>query len=281
MQANEQFLNQSHHFWANVRSISESLGYTQRQTRQIRVYTWADMQTAAHKIGLSAQHLGSSEMPSQLARRLQAYFEHQATVLNDYVEPRLMDVARAQQVFDELKASLQPTCPLPMNKQKADKKTYAYFTGIINMLIEAHLQGLPCDFEPRQLTSFVADGVLWRTLARRLDGCFPSCVNPLAVWEIKEYYYTTTFGSRVADGVYETMLDGYELQDLQQEGGAKPFHLLAIDAYETWWNLGRSYLCRLVDILHMGYVDEILFGYEVIERLPTLVESWRQGFYEQ
>ena len=32
----------------------------------------------------------------------------------------------------------------------------------------------------------------------------------MALWEIKEYYYTTTFGSRVADGVYETLLDGLE-----------------------------------------------------------------------
>ena len=39
-------------------------------------------------------------------------------------------------------------------------------------------------------------------------------MDPLAVWEIKEYYYTTTFGSRVADGVYETLLDGMELREL-------------------------------------------------------------------
>ncbi len=27
-------------------------------------------------------------------------------------------------------------------------------------------------------------------------------------------------------------------------------------------------------MIHMGYVDEVLFGYEVIERLPTLVKEW-------
>jgi hypothetical protein len=26
-------------------------------------------------------------------------------------------------------------------------------------------------------------------------------------------------------------------------------------------------------LLHMGYVDEVLFGYEVIERLPALVKE--------
>ena len=55
-----------------------------------------------------------------------------------------------------------------------------------------------------------------RTLARRVDGAFPSAVNPVAVWEIKEDYHTTTFGSRVADGVYETQID---LRNLTQ-----PFH---------------------------------------------------------
>ena len=38
-----------------------------------------------------------------------------------------------------------------------------------------------------------------------------------ARWEIKEYYGTTTLGSRVADGVYETMLDGLELRELQRK----------------------------------------------------------------
>jgi hypothetical protein len=27
----------------------------------------------------------------------------------------------------------------------------------------------------------------------------------------------------------------------------------------------------MVDMLHMGYVDEVLFGYEVIEEMPRIV----------
>lgn len=38
--------------------------------------------------------------------------------------------------------------------------------------------------------------------------------------------------------------------------------------------MGRSYLCRIVDMLHMGYVDEVLFGYEVVERMPNIVKEW-------
>ena len=142
------------------------------------------------------------------------------------------------------------------------------------MLIESNAGGLPCNFDPRALTSVTRHHRPLRTLARRFDGCFPDTVNPLAVWEIKEYYYTTTFGSRVADGVYETLLDGFELEELRLNEGVKVQHLLMVDAHYTWWDCGRSYLCRLIDLLHMGYVDEVLFGYEVVERLPRIVQTW-------
>lgn len=119
-----------------------------------------------------------------------------------------------------------------------------------------------------------ANGTPLRTFARRVDGAFPSVVDPVAVWEIKEYYYTTTFGSRVADGVYETLLDGMEIEELATSEGIDILHYLMVDSHFTWWQCGRSYLCRMVDMLHMGYVDEVLFGYEVIERLPKIVEGW-------
>jgi hypothetical protein len=46
------------------------------------------------------------------------------------------------------------------------------------------------------------------------------------------------------------------------------------DAYYTWWIKGRSYLCRIIDMLHMGYVDEVLFGAELIARMPDIAKEW-------
>lgn len=161
-----------------------------------------------------------------------------------------------------------------MNKQKGSKKAEAYFTCIINMLIEANAKGFDCDYDPRQLTTFTYDGAPLRTLARRVDGAFPKAVNPVALWEIKEYYYTTTFGSRVADGVYETLMDGMELEELRHEENVDVKHYLMVDAHYTWWDCGKSYLCRIVDMLHMGYVDEVLFGREVIDEIPRIVREW-------
>ena len=195
-----------------------------------------------------------------------------------------MDANQAEQLYTRLQAELRSTANVPMNKQSKEKKKPAFFTGIVNMLIDTHLSGLPCNYDPQELTTFTQNRVPFRTLARRVDGAFPGPVDPLAVWEIKEYYYTTTFGSRVADGVYETLLDGMELQELRSESSKRgwadewPRHLLLVDAHFTWWVKGRSYLCRIIDMLHMGYVHEVLFGREVLDRLPLIVADWAHEF---
>ena len=68
------------------------------------------------------------------------------------------------------------------------------------------------------------------------------------MWEVKEYYYTTTFGSRVADGVYESLLDGMEIEELREHEQINVLHYLMVDSHYTWWECGRSYLCRLVEM---------------------------------
>jgi len=146
----------------------------------------------------------------------------------------------------------------------------------IAILFDANLGATTCDYDPRGLTTITQNGMPQRTLSRRVDGTFPAVMNPLGIWESKEYYYTTTFGSRVADGVYETMLDGMELEELEAETGRKVEHLLILDDYFTWWQCGRSYLCRIVDMLHMGLVDEAIFGREVLTRLPEIAREWSE-----
>lgn len=64
-----------------------------------------------------------------------------------------------------------------------------------------------------------------------------------------------------------------ELEELREHEGIDVKHFLMVDARYTWWDCGRSYLCRMIDVLHMGYVDEVLFGYEVVERLPGIVRN--------
>jgi hypothetical protein len=232
------------------------------------------MRGALAELQLNPDSVGTDVQPSALGASLRSYFQYRADVLHQNVRPLLMDAPEAKDLFERLVRELKPRRAAPMNKQKGEKKAPAFLTAIVNMLIEQHSAGLPCDYDPRELTTVTHGGAPVRTLARRVDGAFPSTVNPIAVWEIKEYYYTTTFGSRVADGVYETLLDGMELEELRQEMGIDVKHYLVVDSKYTWWVCGRSYLCRIIDMMHMGYVDEVLFGREVVDRLPIIVAEW-------
>jgi len=275
MKPNESFLNLPKTFWASVRLISQEVGYTDRKTGRIKVPSAVEISLKLTQFDIDIDLLQNQMTGSQRYEfLLQQYFEYRAEILHSFVKPHLMDVERAKKVFEIHLKKLKPKCPLPKNKQKGEKKTYAFLTGLVNMLVEVNAQGFSCDYDPHQLTTITNDRLPVRTLARRVDGAFPSSVNPIAIWEIKEYYYTTTFGSRVADGVYETLLDGLELEELLEHENIKVLHYLIIDAYDTWWNMGKSYLCRIIDLLHMGLIDEVLVGYEVVERLPSLVGEW-------
>ncbi len=44
--------------------------------------------------------------------------------------------------------------------------------------------------------------------------------------------------------------------------------------------MGRSYLCSLIDMLHMGYVDEVIVGREVLTRIPEIAQKWKRQFDE-
>jgi hypothetical protein len=273
MKPNSSFLNLPESFWAHIRLISQELGYARKNA--IIIPEIENISRALKNQNISHDHLLTNQNTlTELGQQVMGYFEYRAKILNKFVEPRLMDVKEAKSIYNKLYKQLSPKCPLPLNKQTGTKKSPAYLTGIVNMLIESNSRNLPCDYDPRKLVTVIRGDLPIRTFSRRFDGAFPSTINPVAVWEIKEYYYTTTFGSRVADGVYETLLDGMELENLRDKENIHIKHYLIVDSHFTWWECGRSYLCRIIDMLHMGYVDEVLFGREVIECLPDIVKSW-------
>lgn len=222
MRPDPRFVKQPKSFWAHVRTVGQHLGYVIRKSQQIKIPSVAEMRQALTELGLDPDPLGTSQAPSALGAKLTDYFTYRARVLEDFVEPRLMDAKEAKRLFKTLSGKLKPTCPIPMNKQKGKKKAPAYLTGMVNMLVEQNAKGLPCDYDPRELTTVTRNDAPLRTLARRI-----------------------------------------------------------VDAHYTWWMCGRSYLCRIVDMLHMGYVDEVLFGREVVDRLPLLVRDWCRDLDER
>jgi hypothetical protein len=275
MQPDPRFKNLPYDFWANIKLLNQRLGY-QSKKRGFMIPTAEQIYTVFKKEGLNpAKLIVDQNTLTEEGQRIADYMTYRRDILNNSVKGNLLNATQAKALFDKKRAELDPTCPLPMNKQKAEKKDFSFLTGMVNMMVENGIGDYDCDYDPRELTALTQGGFPVRTLSRRVDGAFPSIINPVAIWEIKEYYYTTTFGSRIADGVYETMLDGYELEEAQNSLGIEVKHYLFVDAYLTWWDMGKSYLCRLIDIMHMGLVDEVVFGKELITRLPILIEEWK------
>lgn len=276
MLSDPRFLGQPREFWADIRIISQICGYSVRGKDQLKIPSADEITAAYHGLDLSTDHLLTKGKLNESGEHVREYLTYRAKVLKEEVNPRLMTARDAKDLYLKLKRGHVGNSLAPMNKQKGKKKKVAYLTAITNMLIQSSIEGHECDFNPRVLTSITRGGRPLRTLARRVDGAFPSTTNPIALWEIKEYYYTTTFGSRIADGVYESLLDGMELEELREHTGIDVKHYLIVDAKHTWWDMGKSYLCRMVDMQHMGYVDEVLYGREVVERIPVLAQEWLQ-----
>lgn len=278
MQPNEKFKNLDLRFWSVVKLLNQRLGYFERKTKQnpdpgFVVPTPAQVISVFTKENLNYSQLVEKNDFTDLGQLVAEYMLYRRDVLTNIVEPNLMRQSDAKDLFYNIRKSAEYSCPFPMNKQKGDKQDVSFLTGIVNMLLEQNLNGLPCNYNPGELTAFTKSGFPERTLSRRVDGAFPSVINPLAIWEIKEYYYTTTFGSRVADGVYETQLDGWELSEVESSLGISVDHYLIVDDHFTWWEKGRSYLCRLVDAMHVGLVTEVIFGREVESRIPAIAKG--------
>ena len=272
MQAFEQFQGMDASFWAFVKYISENLGYTERGEGVVKKYPISEIKA-----------LCINAYEDTIINAAQ-YSKMRADLLNRFAESMLMDAETASEEFrnwEMLHRVGNYYCKLPLNKQKGAMKQVAFFTAIINIIAEktireitGNTRSLGFDDDPRGLAYVWDDnGRIIGASSRRFDGAYPSIESPKLVWEIKEYYYATTFGSRVADGVYETQLDGFEFKELYDRTGGKVYHVLFIDAYRTWWVQGKSYLCRLVYAMNSGVVDEVIVGREVLTRWPELLRT--------
>lgn len=276
MKAFEQFQNKDAAFWALVKYVSENLGYTKRGQNLVISYSEDDITQlfSENKINYD----------NSVIKDVSLYSEHRASLLNNFVEQNLMNAEKADAEFRRLEMihrTGEYFCKLPLNKQKGAMRQIAFFTAIINIIAEKTIREITgdkndigFDDDPHGLAYIIdSNGQIIGASSRRFDGAYPSIENPKIVWEIKEYYYATTFGSRVADGVYETQLDGFEFNEIYDRTDKKVYHVLFIDAYGTWWEKGKSYLCRLVDALNYGVVDEVIVGREVFSRWPELLKS--------
>lgn len=108
--------------------------------------------------------------------------------------------------------------------------------------------------------------------ARNLDGAIPCLVNPLVVWEIKEYWGKTKGGSKMSDTVYECLLVGRELREYETRHGSKIYHIVFIDGKEQWGHRVSDFV-RLIDLYNQGIIDELVVGRDIEQRWSKVLHQ--------
>jgi len=131
--------------------------------------------------------------------------------------------------------------------------------------------GVPIEPNPQRRCVWVADQQLHVT-ARNLDGAIPSLVDPFLVWEIKEYWGTTSGGSKMSDAVYESALVGRELRDFEKRAKLHVEHAVLLDG-KAQWTSRKSDLLRFYDLYHQGLIDMLIVGREVETVWQPFVKS--------
>ena len=264
MRAFELFKREDKSFWFFIRFISEKLGYSGNGS--VYSYTVDQVEKLCERENI--------DVSPDRVRRAVLYSEMRAELLNNVIEKNLMNVDESSSIFEKMRGTGKYKCKLTMNKQKGALKRVNYYTAVITMIAEGIIGGEEnFDPNPRGLIYFLNNKKVIGASSRRFDGAYPSIYNPKIVWEIKEYYYSKSFGSRVADGVYEAELDGYEFNEIYDRTGQKVYHVMFIDGHYTFWELGKSYLCKFIDILNMGLIDELIVGREVMTRWKEVLEE--------
>lgn len=120
MKPNEKFLNRSNEFWALVKLSSEYLGYSERKSRGSKL--------KRHNID-EIQNLSKDIFVEGNTRELVLeYLNFRADLLEEKVQPLLMDKNEAQEIFESLTKDYCPKCSLPYNKQKGEKFHPSYLT---------------------------------------------------------------------------------------------------------------------------------------------------------
>lgn len=268
------FSDRDREFWSYVRLISEQAGYQPRGEEIIKEYTTEDIQKTVEKTGINGGPLfgdftsdGLTELGDNLLEYLN-FRSHKVEEAMDGIRTREEAVDDFEEYIGDYELDHFQT-----NKQGDDKPLV--FANTVNAVIEKEY-GTQFDPDPYKLpTALDDDKKLQMTFAKRLDGAVPHNRNPIAIWEVKEFYNSSTFGSRVADAIYEMMLISQEEGMLREETGREIELYLMTDGW-TAWKKGVSYICRIIDILNMGYIDGAIFGDDVLDDWIQVVKGWEE-----
>lgn len=120
---------------------------------------------------------------------------------------------------------------------------------------------VPFIIDPQRRCLWHAGGKI-SVSARNLDGALPGTTNPIAVWEVKEYWGKTSGGSKMSDAVYQCELVGGEINEFNEQTGSSVSHIAILDGRGQWGHR-QSDLRRFIDLLHRGLLTDLILGKEV------------------
>ena len=134
MQAFPEFRHMPTPFWAMVKYVSETLGYTIRGQGIVRTYSIDEIDRLLSQNGIVVGY--------ETIESAKQYFDMRANLLNHQVQRNLMNSEAAKETFERLYPLHRDNdfkCILPMNKQKGAMKQVAFFTAILR----THCAALP------------------------------------------------------------------------------------------------------------------------------------------
>lgn len=125
------FQKKPKNFWAQVRLISMTLGYSKGD--DVKTYSIEQIVDCLKFNNLGFEHLLDPKGGiTDEGQSLIDYFKYRALMLKTVVEPNLMTREGIKDEFEKLqKHYTNSVIPIPYNKQKGDKRHYAYLTAIV------------------------------------------------------------------------------------------------------------------------------------------------------
>jgi hypothetical protein len=251
-------------FWYAVRMLLDVLGGRRTATSEdevLQALINADTDAAD---GLLEYLEERPEMPKRLAEYL-IYRSEQAVRLEE-------TLLRTE---EEAIADLNTLGEIELQRYGTQSADHHQSSKVLVATVEAVTRlacaesGTPFDASPQSRTAVIGRDHIWVS-PRRLDGALPGLLNPIAIWEIKEYWGLTGGGSKMSDAIYECQLVGQELRAFEDLHQIHVSHYVFLDGRAQWASR-RSDLRRAVDLLCMGFINELLVGREVLSEWPRVV----------
>jgi hypothetical protein len=218
------------------------------------------------------------------ARGLATYLENAPEILDrlaDYLGYRAKQGThlenKALRTEDEAVADLAKLGQIEIQRYGTKSEDHHQSSKVLVATVEA-ITRLTCDKvglefnpNPQSRAAVIGKGHIWVS-PRRLDGALPGLLNPVGIWEIKEYWGVTGGGSKMSDAIYECQLVGQELRAFEALHGIGVKHYVFLDGRDQW-AARRADLRRALDLMEMGLVDELIVGREVLTEWPRIVKQ--------